>query len=89
MEPVTFLKFKFAILRAYKKKEITSLALKFDTKRTADFCSQHDCLRSAIAYIVKHDIDGEMLLAADVDVLKQISSDHKLAKDIIIKELKP
>ena len=89
MKTIVFWKFKVTIMREYQKnQEGTRLARKFDTRRTAEFCGQHDCLRCAIPHIVKHEIDGEMLLTADVDVLKEISSDCEEAKSIINKYLK-
>ena len=85
MKPVAFLQFKFMIMRAHNEREISPLAKRFDTKQTVEFCSRHDCLKEAIPFVVRYQMDGEMLLEADMDVLKEMLSAHvcQAAKEAI------
>ena len=85
--PVVFLQFKFMIRRKYAGTEVGTLALRFPPKETARFCDKFDSLKSAVPFVLKHSIDGEMLAEADMDVLKQISTDFQDAKQIIEEHL--
>ena len=81
-DPIAFLQFKFKIKRAYKERNVGQLALDYPSQIIAKMCSHHDCLTSAVSLINKHDVDGEMIMEADEDVYKQISTDWQSAKDI-------
>ena len=83
-DPVAFLAFKVKIERTYGKRDVNGpLAVAYPPPKIAEICSQHDCLQKAIPFVKKHGIDGEMISEADIDVFKQISTDHYAAKNIL------
>ena len=87
-DPVAFLYFKVKIKRCYgPQKPVSQLGRDYPPQRIVELCNEHECLRSAVPFVKKHGIDGEMMLEADVDVFKQISTDFKTAETIIKKLL--
>ncbi len=83
-DPIAFLQFKFKIRRAYGERTAGRLALEYPSQVIAKMCAQHDCLMTAVSLIMQYEVDGEMIIDADDDVFKQLSSDWRSAKEIII-----
>ena len=89
MKALLFLQFKFMIKRAHNQLEISTLA---DMKQTVEFCSRHDVLREAIPFVVKYQLDGQMLLEADRDVMKELipsatTDDQLRSAEVLIQTL--
>ncbi len=82
-DPVAFLQFKFKIRRAYGEKA-GQLAMDYPSEVIAEMFAQHDCLKTAVALIMKYDVDGEMITKADDDVFKKFSTDWQLAKKTVL-----
>ena len=85
MNSVSFLSFKVRIARRYGKLEFSQLARDYPPQRMVAICSKHDCFKSAIEFIDKYRIDGEMMLKADTNVFKQMCGDNNatIAEKII------
>ncbi len=85
MNSVSFLSFKVRIARRYGKLEISQLARDYPPQRMVAICSKHDCFKSAIQFIDKYRIDGEMMLKADTNIFKQMCGDNNatIAEKII------
>ncbi len=84
-DPIAFLQFKFKIRRAYGERKAGRLAMGYPSQAIAEMCAQHDCLKTAVALIMKYDVDGEMITEADDDVFKKLSTaDWQLAKKTLL-----
>ena len=85
MNSVSFLSFKVRIARRYGKLEVSQLARDYPPQKMVAICSKHDCFKSAIEFIDKYRIDGEMMLKADTNVFKQMCGDDNatIAENII------
>ena len=85
MNSVSFLSFKVRIARWFGKLEVSQLARDYPPQRMVAICSKHDCLKSAIEFIDKYRIDGEMMLKADINIFKQMYGDNNatIAEKII------